>query len=476
MHRDQRGQILPLFALMLVALFAMAALLFDAAQAMAVRRQLQDAGDAAALAGSNVVQTGTPFGCSGTAGPPPGSPRAVVTNAVQASITANLPSYPLGSVTVSCPDGWENLAVRVQLSQTAPSFFRSVVGAGPLVVNTASTAVNGPTGGVGYSVLTLNPYNPTWPPNLRGCPSLNFNGSPTVTSLGSMHINSACQPGGGSDWAVTRNGQASTVTMLNGSVIEIVGRADPTAMTIIPAPIENSIYLLDPLRFINDVNLAALPVRSASRLILNNTNRTLDPGIYVGGIELRNRSQIYMRPGIYVLQGGGINVGAQAQLYTVGPTVSTTNQANWATDCPNDGTCGVMFYNYANAGVMGQYNVTAGAVFLARGYQRGYSGPAANPDYKGLLLWQHKLPVPTSSYVQPTVRLIGGGSVNISGTIYAPSAPVELNGGSGGGGGFEIDYALQFIVWDLIFSGTSDWRLDYSDLVFVQLPDYGLVE
>jgi hypothetical protein len=482
MRLDQRGQILPLFALMLMALFAVAALLFDAAQAMAVRRQLQDAGDAAALAGSNVVQTGTP-GCSGTAGPPPGSPRAVVTNAVQTSITANLPSYPLGSVTVSCPDGWENLAVRVQLSQTAPSFFRSVVGAGPMVVNTASTAVNGPTGGVGYSVLTLNPYNPTWPPNLRGCPSLNFNGSPTVTSLGSMHINSACRPGGGSDWAVTRNGQASTVTLLNGSVIEIVGRADPTAMTIVPAPIENSVYLLDPLRFINDVNQASpMPVRSATRLVLNGSNqsRTLDPGIYVGGIELRSTARAYLHPGIYVLQGGGINVGAQAKLYTVGPAVNDTSsvytQAQWATACPNDGTCGVLFYNYATAGVMGQYNVAAGAHFLVRGYQRGYSGPGANPDYKGLLLWQHKSPVPTSSYVQPMVRLVGGSDVNISGTIYAPSAPVELNGGSGGGGGFDIDYTLQFIVWDLVFSGTSNWRLDYSDLVFVQLPDYGLVE
>jgi Flp pilus assembly protein TadG len=476
MRRDQRGQILPLFALMLVALFALAALLFDAAQAMAVRRQLQDAGDAAALAGANVIQTGTPRGCSATAGPPPGSPRAVVTTAVQASITTNLPSYPPGSITISCPAGWENQAVRVQLTRTAPSFFRSVVGAGPLVVNTASTAVNGPTAGVGYSVLTLNPYNPTWSSGLRGCPSMRFNGSPNVTSLGSMHINSACRPGSMSDYAVARSGNASTVTLLNGSVIEIVGRADPGAMTIIPAPIENSIYLADPLRFIADVNQAVLPIRSTSRLVLSNQNRTLDPGIYVGGIELRNRSRIYLHPGIYVLQGGGIDVGAQAEVYTVGPTVSSTTQGNWATDCPNNGTCGVMFYNYAAAGVMGQYNVTAGAVFLARGLQPGYSGLAANPDYKGLLLWQHRLPVPTSITVQPMVRMQGGGSVKISGTIYAPSAPVELNGGAGGGGGFDIDYTLQFIVWDLIFSGTSTWRLDYSDLTFVQLPDYGLVE
>jgi hypothetical protein len=53
---------------------------------------------------------------------------------------------------------------------------------------------------------------------------------------------------------------------------------------------------------------------------------------------------------------------------------------------------------------------------------------------------------------------------------------VQLAGGSGGGGGFDIDYHLQFICWDIKFSGTSDWRLQYNDLYFYQPPDYGLVE
>jgi Flp pilus assembly protein TadG len=472
--RAESGQILPLFALVIVALFAMAALLFDAAQALVLRRSLQDATDAAALSGANVLQSGSPKGCSATAGPPPGAPRTAVVDAVRASLTANLNATLAAAAVVTCANGWENGAVRVDLTNDSQAFFARILGRNSFTVSVKSTAINSYSAAHGYSVITLNPHNPTWQSALQGCPSFLFNGSPTVTSYGSIHVNSACTAANG--YALSRSGNASTVTLYNNSFFEVVGQADPGAMTIVPPPIQGVAPLADPLANLAPVNVAALPTRSAARLVLNNTFRTLDPGIYVGGIELRNRSQVYMRPGIYVFQGGGIDVGAQAEVYSVSAGVLTTTQALWPTTCPNDGSCGVLFYNIANAGTMGQFNVTAGAVFLARGYQRNYAGPGFNPDYKGLLLWQGRDPIPTSTFVQPMVRLRGGGSVNISGTIYAPSAPVEMGGGSGGGGGFDIDYFLQFIVWDIRFSGTSDWRLQYADLYFYQPPDYGLVE
>jgi putative Flp pilus-assembly TadE/G-like protein len=472
--RGDAGQILPLFALVIVALFAMAALLFDAAQALVSRRQLQDATDAAALAAANVIPSGTPRGCSATGGPPPGTPRDVVVNAARASLTANVGAALSAAAIITCPNAWNNGGVRIDLSTTSTAFFARILGRTGFDVSTRSTAVNTLAPGHGYSVITLNPYNAAWQNSLKGCPSFLFNGSPTVTSYGSIHINSACPAGQG--YALSRSGNSSTVTMLNGSFVEVVGAVDPGAMMISPPPITGAQYLPDPLAALPVPNVAALPVRSASRLILNNTVRTLDPGIYVGGLELRNRSQAYLHPGIYVFQGGGVDLGAQAELYTIGSAFSNATQANWAANCPNDGSCGVLMYNMAVAGTMGQFHTTAGTVFLVRGYQYGYSGPAANNDFKGILLWQARDPAPTSVYVQPEVQLQGGASVAISGTIYAASAPVQLAGGSGGGGGFDIDYHLQFICWDIRFSGTSDWRLQYNDLYFYQPPDYGLVE
>jgi putative Flp pilus-assembly TadE/G-like protein len=61
----QRGQILPLFALMLVALFAMAALAIDVSQAYAALQSYRTTTDAAALAGGQQLQ-GTKRAVSGT--------------------------------------------------------------------------------------------------------------------------------------------------------------------------------------------------------------------------------------------------------------------------------------------------------------------------------------------------------------------------------------------------------------------------
>ena len=56
-NRREPGQVIVLFVLSLVAMFAMAALLFDGGRALALRRQFQNAGDAAAIAASNVIQS-----------------------------------------------------------------------------------------------------------------------------------------------------------------------------------------------------------------------------------------------------------------------------------------------------------------------------------------------------------------------------------------------------------------------------------
>lgn len=64
----------------------------------------------------------------------------------------------------------------------------------------------------------------------------------------------------------------------------------------------------------------------------------------------------------------------------------------------------------------------------------------------------------------------------MTGTVYTPSALVRMGGGSGGSGGTATELTLQFITWDLEFSGNSSFRFYYQSDAFARPMDYGLVE
>ena len=71
------GQILPIFVISLLVILSIGALVLDGASMLVTRRHLQNAGDAAALAGANLIQkTNSGSICSNTSGPPPGAARA----------------------------------------------------------------------------------------------------------------------------------------------------------------------------------------------------------------------------------------------------------------------------------------------------------------------------------------------------------------------------------------------------------------
>ena len=470
-----RGQILPLFALAMVVILALGALLVDGANSLVTRRRLQNVGDAAALAGANVLQaSGTIHLCSATQSDPPGAPRQDIVDAVMASLATNWPAITSGQVTVTCPGGWDNQAVGVDLQVNSANFLGGAIGMSPQRVATTSTALNGQLTGSTYSVVLLDPANSSWPNGRRGCPAFLISGGPTITFDGSVYVNSACNPTNGG--AMAANGNSATVTIASGRSIKLVGGFAVGPLTISPSPTTGVEPLDDPLASLEPIAWAGMTVRSSSRLVLNNQTLVLEPGVYTGGIQLKNSSIALLRPGIYVLNGGGLDIGAQASLCSISATSSDTTCSNFQADCP-DTTCGVLLYNRGTAsgsGAMGQISVGAGATLKLRAYDDRAN---ANQffEYRNLLVWQDASPVPTSSYAQPIVQLGGGGSVNISGTLYAPSAKVLMNGTSGGQGG-SVELLLQFIAWDLEMSGNSAFHFFYSDDDFARPKDYGLVQ
>jgi hypothetical protein len=472
-RRDgSRGQILVLFTLALVALLAMLGLLFDGGNALALRRQLQNAGDAGALAAANLVRSLTPVGCSATEGPPPEEPQAAVVTAARAGVRASLPWIQDGAISVTCPAGWDNYAVQVDVAADARTLFGRVVGISGIRAGASSQALNGQIASSIYSIVLLDPSNPTWPSGRRGCPSLLVSGGPTITLEGSIVVDSACSAANGG--AFGTNGNSATVTLSNEAKIRLVGEFVQGPLTITPAPLIHQRATRDPLAGLTP--MPTLTTVSSSKLTISGGSQTLSPGVYIGGIQMKNTAKAFLRPGIYVMKGGEFDIGAQNEVYSIVAEATSTTSATWATDCPV-ATCGVLIFNTAGSTTaMGQFSVGAGAAVKLRPYRYTADLTGTNQkDYDNLLFWQDANPVPTSSTSQPVVQLNGGGTVDLSGTVYAPSALVSMGGGSGGAGG-ATDVTLQFIAWDLTLQGNSTFVFRYRSELFAKPTDYGLIK
>jgi hypothetical protein len=525
---NERGQVLIIFAFAFVAIVIMLTLLFDGARGLVMRRELRNASDAAAMAGANILESISPSGCSGN-DPPNEFAQAAVEAAVKASVAANLPNYNLDDVDIRCPLGEGNTVVEVRLNDQSPTFFGQFFGRGPLDVGARSQAINGQNAGNQYSVILLDPEKPTWQQGHRGCPSFLLSGGPTVIFDSSIYIDSACLEVNGG--AMSTNGNATTLTLGDdGPKIRIVGELNQQALTITPAPVEGADPKQDPLQYLdlppynpcNALNppwpasyvpdlppgscntptkytLAdSLKVRKTAKYIIgqgqSSSTAVLYPGVYKGGIELRNSSVALLEPGIYVIQGGGLKLGAQSSMFAVKHGWSTF-PANWTDACPDD-LCGVMFFNTGDQSgslAMGAIDISAGATFKVRSYDSTISDANSassilnnslvtdcctgthyrHAAYDHMLFWQPKNPAASANYAQPVIHLNGGGNVIMTGTIYAPQAKVLMGGGSGGAGGGT--FTLQFIVWDLEISGNATFHFVYDGDEFVTPPDYGLI-
>lgn len=500
--RHEDGQVLVIAAMAMGAIIMMLALLFDGAHGLLLKRQMQNATDAAALAGVNLVQTFDPMGCSADKGPPPGPPRAEVVQAVLDSLAANLPDFDPNDVVVTCPaDTGDNLAVLVELVDRSPNFFGGIFGSDGLTVLSRSGAVNGVKPSNSYSVLTLNPNKllpyysypagtpdtSGWQSGKRGCPSVLLSGGPSVQFDSAVYIDSSCTLANGG--ALSTNGNAATLQMGDGVPIRIVGQYAPGALTIDPPPWENQPYRTDPYLDLAPPSVmpdASTTVRSNSKLIINgDTNSTvLRPGIYKGGIELRSDAEAYLEPGIYVMKGGGLKLGAQSSLYSINQNAGPATTTNWDTKCTVS-DCGILVFNTCSADTiycpssgtsMQPVDINAGAVVKIRGYNPDAAGvPAPVEDYRNLLFWQNRYGVPTSSYSQPPLSLIGGGEVDMTGTVYAPSAKVYMTGTSGGGSGAaQVTLTLQFISWELEIAGNANFHFKYWAELWSNPWGYGL--
>ena len=508
------GVVVVLFSIFLVVLLGFGALVYTGAQALVLRRQLQNAGDAAALAAANLLIIKDGCSASGDGGPP----RAEIVAAAKSAVTTNFPGYNLSNVNVSCPTTKLNAAVKVALSDTGPSYF----GMQGLAAATSSTAVNGQVVDQDYAVILLDPSNLSWGSQYDGCASFLVNGGITLTFEKKVIVDSKCTLADSNNGAVKALNAGFQMNFINGAEMRIGGEyAANTFGHINPTPTQHFRPLIsDPLSglltpdvYLSNGSGASLPARDMSTtgtgLCKNQDPCILPPGTYSGGMAAQGGSgptTLLLRPGVYYVGGGGFKLkSASARIISI-PDSTTLSDAqaktqfrtnlseaqiiqNWLNNCPLNGThCGVMIYNapsgsswVTSGGNADEVSNGSQGVVLLRAYNAAIDEIPANrapfATYNGLVIWQARTPAPTASAPQPAISMAGGACVIMSGTVYARGGQITFGGSScGSGGGGATATTLQFVVWDLTLSGNNDFYFAYQKNLFAAPLQYGLIE
>jgi hypothetical protein len=516
------GVVVVLFSIFLVVLLGFGALVYTGAQALVLRRQLQNTGDAAALAAANLLIIKNGCSAFGDGGPP----RAEIVAAAKAAVTSNFPGYNLSNVNVSCPsiaDGL-NAAVKVALSDTGPSYF----GMQGLAAATSSTAVNGQVVDQDYAVILLDPSNTSWGSQYNGCASFLVNGGITLTFEKKVIVDSMCTLADSNNGAVKALNAGFQMNFINGAEMRIGGEyAANTFGHINPTPTQHFRPLIsDPLSGLvspdvylapPNVSGASLPPRDTSTAV-GGTCRNQDPcillpGKYSGGSGIvaqggSGPTTLLLRPGVYYVDGGGFKLkSASARIISI-PDSTTMNDIQakntfktnlseaqiiqaWENNCPINAPqphCGVMIYNapsgaswVTSGGNADEISNGSQGVVLLRAYNPAIDEIVANrtafATYSGLVIWQARTPAPTASAPQPAISMAGGACVIMSGTVYARGGQITFGGSScGTGGGGESVTTLQFVVWDLTLSGNNDFYFAYQKNLFAAPLQYGLIE
>jgi hypothetical protein len=206
--------------------------------------------------------------------------------------------------------------------------------------------------------------------------------------------------------AATTSG-SGTVIVENGGKIRVAGGVSGTGF--VPAPTTGSAAVPDPLADEPKPDTSALTAQTCC-------GSTLAPGIYTGGIQIPSQTTVTLQPGVYVLKGGGLSLGAGSTLTGSGVLLFNTT----STYPDFGGTCG-------------SFSLTGGASYAL-------SAPTSGV-YRGLVIFQD--PVCRSQ-----VSMGGGNSVVLTGTLYAPTAALNLIGNSN-------ITTTQIVVDTLSASGSS---------------------
>ena len=203
----------------------------------------------------------------------------------------------------------------------------------------------------------------------------------------------------------------------------------------------------------------------------------LHPGVYYGGWEINTKIHVRLNPGIYTIAGGGITIKSSGELDSIqsvggapAPVLlyNTDNPASTVCPKPNDLRC------------QGDLQLgTASSKLKIAGLLPNQPCPPVTTSggcpYGRMVIWHD---AEGSQGYSGLIDIEGGGELFISGTVYAPTATVDIEGhaGTNCGTGSETQKAsVQIIAWEWRIGGTGSLCMPYDPALLYKLTQQGLV-
>ena len=409
----ERGQAIVVFAISLVLLIIVAALAFDTGMVMLERRDEQNAADSAALAGARYL------------------PATSMARSKALAMAAMNGYDPVSDPSVTIRIGTSATRIEVAISRAMPSVFAGVVGQTSWDVGALAVAVKMDDDQPFAAFVALSPDD---------CPAVLISGTGVVSSNGDVQVNSACP-----DQALKISGQGSLELAHDGLGCYVVGgsqisgkangtycdppqQGSPLTFPVSGMPL-NASWPMPALQVGGTTKAipsgcpgSSAPASDAAPAVCQfqssyaGTTWRLYPGYYPGGIKLQG-GVFYLEPGIYHLAGGGLQAAGNGVLVISVDSGGTTLGG------------GVLLFNTTHP------VAASGAIQLGGSSAEFHLHPlggihSCDPS-EDLEPWERYLIFQDPAVTNEVVINAGDSDMDARGLIFAPTANVKVNGGSG---------------------------------------------
>jgi len=407
-RRSESGQSAILVIMMMTGILGFAALAIDVGYFQSLRRKMQTAADAAALAAARELSTGNSTNCNSGSNCYTAATNDATTNGFTAGTVNGTTTTVSVGAPQSGPYAGTSDAIEVDISQTTPSFLLAALGTKTVTIKASATAA---PGGQPACIYALDH---------SASQAISFTGNATVaTGCGMLDDSSSSS-------ALYANG----IITVTGTQIGIVGSDSLTGIVSInPTPITGMAVQSDPLSYLPAPSVGSCTVTDYSQT--TNNTVVLNQGVYCGdathpAINLTGNTVATFTGGTYIINGGGLNLAGNA-------TITGTNVFFYVTGTPS---------TYKGVTITGN---------LAQSLTAPTSG-----TYAGILFFQDRSITGTTASNNSN-KIYGNSSSVYTGALYFPTTALTYVGNT------SATYTI--LVADTIsFTGNTTLGANYTSL------------